>query len=157
MKKRAAVGLVAVGLLGGVMPQAEAAPVLRGSTSTTSGVRFGCEGAYCTSFRMSECPTEMAKADGVTTSIVDVSGLGNRLLTFTWSDATMTAASGAVLYFYAVASCPPYGPQEFPNALHPVITLNASSRSAAYRIPVGTKWLIAEAAYHSTAATWSAS
>jgi len=158
-KKRAAVGLAMIGLLGVVAPEAQAvAPVLQGSTLTTSGIRFGCEGAYCTAFRLAGCPGAMAKADGATTSIVDVSGLGNQTLTFTWSDVVggLGTDLSSSLHFYAVSSCD-YDPTGFPNALPVALTLTTRAPTKDYKIPVGTKWLIAEPTFHSTGVTWSAS
>src|SRR5688500_7454334 len=86
--RRAAIGLSAIGVLATLTPGAQANPVLEGGTRATTGIRYGCEGAYCMSFRSAGCPEAMAKAHGVTTSIVDVSELEGKPLTFTWRDAT---------------------------------------------------------------------
>lgn len=103
----------------------------------------------------------MAKARGVTTSIVDVSGLGGEVLTFTWRDATKAlnrtgANLNSSLNFYVVDSCDP-SPAESRYPLLSVLTLTTEHPTQAMTIPVGTKWLIAEPSYHATAARWSAS
>ncbi|HVF74773.1 MAG TPA: hypothetical protein VM938_06965 [Acidimicrobiales bacterium] len=135
--------------------------MLQGSTRATTGIRYGCEGAYCTSFRAAGCPKAMAKANGATTSIVDVSGLGGQTLTFTWRDATKAlnrtgANLNSSLNFYVVDSCT-QAPRESTYPLGSVLTLTTEHATQTMRIPVGAKWLIAEASYHATAARWSAS
>ncbi len=164
MTKRTAVGLLAVGLLGAAPGLAAASPppgpVLKGSTLVTTGIRYGCEGAYCTSFRMAGCPARMASAHGLTTSIVDVRDLAGERLTFTWRDATAPLTErrpdiGASLNFYAVGSCD-YPVDDFPETLPSALTLTTQNHTQTFEIPDGTKWLIVEPSYHATAARWSA-
>jgi len=160
MMKRAAIVLAVLGLLGGFAPEARADHVLWGSTLTTTGIRYGCEGAYCTTFRLAGCPVAMASPHGVTTSIVDVSHLGGTALEFSWRDATMRLNEAGVnvnasMNFYAVSSCD-YEPGDFPNHLPSALTLTTRNRTKTYTIPADTKWLIVEPSFHATGVLWSA-
>lgn len=171
MKQQIGVLVVAIGLVIGLAPSAQATPVLQGSTVGNVGTEFGCIDAYCVAFRDSGCPEAMAQAVGVTASIVDVSGHIGERLTFTWSDAgtqLWDAGLGAAgqpfeqMMFYVISSCavstpsptaplPAYLPVAF------TLTTDPSLRSASYVIPNGAKWLVAEPMQTAGAVHWSAS
>lgn len=162
--KRVLIGAMLLGLTA-VAPSAHADAALRGSAVGSSGTRYGCEGASCTTFRASGCPEELARAHGGTTSIVDVRSYAGETLTFSWSDAGMKAYDASPplyqlpvsqLMFYAIRSCEPYAATHYPNALPVAFTLTTrpEHRTATYTIPPDATWLVAEPMHHSADVEW---
>jgi len=160
MKKQIAVGLIALGLLGGVAPGAEAAPVLQGSISSGGGPNgTDCAEPGCTAFFAANCPTPMTHDDGITESIVDVSGVAGQRLKFTWSDTTTRLydeglpSYQTVITFYVATSCTQ--PSAFSTNTFSLDSY-PGNRSHTYTLPQDAKWLVVVTANGSTDATWEA-
>jgi hypothetical protein len=162
MSKRVAATILAMSAFGGFIPSAQATPVLQGTVAASAGVYPGCVGADCTSFRAQGCPEWMERADGLTASIIDATQVDGRTLTFTWSDATTSSYDAGLdatisrLYFYRLDSCLEGGGAT--GAITPWFALNTypNGRTATVKIPVGTKWIIAEPLDNAATAVWSA-
>jgi hypothetical protein len=105
----------------------------------------------------------MAQRDGVTTSIVDVSGLNGQTLVFSWNDLSTSGYDTlapytdtqhppvARLVFYVAAGCHAPAWSAF------VLTTDPGHRSASFTIPSGATWLLVESLDISGHGSWSAS
>lgn len=157
MYKQLAVAVCSIALLGGLAPSAQATPAIEGSTKVSAGPFTPCL-ATCAPFFESDCSTDLARRDGVTTSIVDISRFAGQHLRFTWSDLSARLHDDlgshvkptARVFFYIVDRC------TTPSWFSFVLTSSPGERSRDWTIPQGSRWLIVESADVSGGMTWSA-
>jgi hypothetical protein len=158
MTQRMAAVAVAFALFTGLTQTSQAAPAMQGSTASSAGPFTPCT-ATCAPFFQARCSSDMAKADGLTTSIIDVQEWAGRSLTFSWADLSTTlydeldpyVTPPARVFFYFVDSC------AAPSWFSFVLTSKPAERTKQWKIPHGSKWLIVESADVSAGMRWWAS
>jgi hypothetical protein len=140
---------------------AHATPVLQGTTKVSAALDTlypGCSGA-CAAFFAAGCPDDMADADGLTTSIVDVHELGGTTLRFSWTGSSTrtydrlephagNATPDGRMLIYLVDSC--VQPTWFSFALDSP----PAGRTKEVTIPESSTWIVAQAAEATVCNSW---
>lgn len=150
-------------LLVSLAPEARATPTLQGRAAGSSGVDGFCRDPYCAGFFAAGCPEALARSDGATASIVDVTDQAGKSFTFSFEDITTKAYDAnptigwklqSRVAFFVADSCPVPDVQGHPFAF--TLGTRPDQRSKTYTLPRGATWLIVEPLDNAVDVHWRA-
>jgi len=154
---------VAAGLWLGTAPANGATPALQGTVAAGSDFRPFCDtSASCLPFFAAGCPDALVRPDGAVTSVVDVSRLRGKRLSFTWRDvetdlyddteATLRnhALRYGTVYFFVVDSCAAPSWPTF------ILGTEPSGRTQTVKLSDRARWVVAYSITGTAEVHWQA-